>query len=179
MQYMEKTIQSRMNGQMSNIAIRCLNCRFPRRLAVREDEKTDILFRGDGSELCKEVHNASQLVWDEIGTGYMEKNYRDILAIELRSRNIPCDTERPIPLMYKGFHYGQGFVDVYIPDRLVIEIKAEKTLNVSQSIKQCKKYMSALNVKVGLIVNFPSKREYIAEDSLEFIKIDFLDFYQE
>jgi GxxExxY protein len=109
-------------------------------------------------------------IWKEIGPNYLEKNYRDALYIELFEKGIHGNTEYPLALTYKGHAYGEGYVDILIPGRLVIELKAEKSMNSMQVYRQCKKYMKSLNIHTGLVINFPKRDKF---DPLEIIKITF------
>lgn len=127
-----------------------------------------LLTNGYEDPLTIIVAKCAYTIWTEIGPNYLEKNYRDALYIELLYNNIKSNTEFPIALTHRGHAYGEGYIDILVPGKLVIELKAEKSMNSMQVYRQCKKYMKSLNIRTGMVINFPKRDKF---DPLEIIKI--------
>ena len=56
--------------------------------------------------LCKEevyaVVGAAMEVYNELGTGFLEAVYQEALEIELTDRGIPFESQKELPIHYKG-----------------------------------------------------------------------------
>ena len=94
------------------------------------------------------------------------------MSVELQDRGYTVKTEAPISIKYKTkkgkeMIVGSGKIDLYImkgSDYAVIELKtvsrilkenSKKTKEDTKEYHQLKKYLEALNVKTGVLINFP------------------------
>ena len=89
-----------------------------------------------------------------MGPGLLELVYQRCLEEELRLRGCPVERQVRLPLQYKGITLGDDLVmDLYFPDRLVVELKAvEKLLSVHEA--QLLTYLRLSKARVGLLINF-------------------------
>ncbi len=89
-----------------------------------------------------------------MGPGLLESVYQRCLEIELRLRGCPVEPQVRLPMTYKGTALGDDLVmDLYFPDRLVVELKAvEKIIPVHEA--QLLTYLRLSKVRVGLLINF-------------------------
>ena len=80
--------------------------------------------------------------------------YQHCLIKELRSRNIPVETEVPVPLFYKGqFPDKEYVIDILVDNEIVLELKAiEGILPVHEA--QTISYMKLSDKRLGLLINF-------------------------
>jgi GxxExxY protein len=92
--------------------------------------------------ICFEVHN-------QIGRFAKEKQYGNLLEELLRERNIIYLRE------YRVQQTG-NIVDFLIEDKIIIEIKAKRFI-LKQDFYQTQRYLTASNLKLGLIVNFRNR----------------------
>jgi GxxExxY protein len=85
--------------------------------------------------LTHAVIGAAIEVHREMGPGLLESVYQKCMERELRLRNLMFQAQARIPLIYKGEVLDDEFVmDLYFPDRLVVELKAvEKLLPVHEA----------------------------------------------
>ena len=67
------------------------------------------------------VHNA-------LGTGFLEKVYENALRIELLAAGMDAKQQQPIPVTYRGELVGDFYADLMIDDRLIVELKAVRSL---------------------------------------------------
>jgi GxxExxY protein len=109
------------------------------------DEATDLLARG--------VIGAAIEVHRHLGPGFLEGVYREALGVELGLRGIPFQRERRVLVDYKGFVVGEGFIDLLVGDRVVVELKAVKALAPIHDA-QAISYLKAAELELALLINF-------------------------
>ena len=102
-------------------------------------------------------------VYNELGYGFLEKVYRNALYVELVRRGFNCRKEYPIAVYYKGTSVGEYFADIVIDDRIILELKAVKTI-LPEHLAQLTNYLGATKAEVGLLLNFgptPEKKHVV------------------
>ena len=93
-------------------------------------------------------------VYKEKGCGFLEPVYQECLEIELRMQGIPFDAQKQLSLAYKGHPLTKSLVpDFFCFDQVILEIKAVSALT-DEHRAQVLNYLSAINIEVGLLVNF-------------------------
>lgn len=91
----------------------------------------------------------------EMGPGLLESVYEKCLVHELRLRDIDCEPQVRIPIVYKGQIIGADdlVMDLHFPGRLVVELKAvEKLLPIHEA--QLLTYLRLSKTRTGLLINF-------------------------
>src|SRR5690242_2720058 len=79
----------------------------------------------DKDPLTGAVIGAAIEVHREMGPGLLESVYQRCMEHELRLRGLTFDPQARLPLVYKGVTLGDDLImDIYFPDRLVVELKA-------------------------------------------------------
>jgi GxxExxY protein len=106
------------------------------------------------NELSNAIIGAAIEVHRHLGPGLLETAYQQSLARELSLRNLKFETEKPIPLNYKGINLDCAYrLDFMVEGKLILELKAvEKILPVFEA--QMLTYLKLTGCKLGLIVNF-------------------------
>lgn len=97
-----------------------------------------------------EVHNT-------LGPGFTENIYEEALAKELNSRKLKFTRQKNIKVFYKGEEIGEYKLDMVVEDKIILELKAVSAMNElfeSQLIS----YLKATGMKLGIIINFGTKR---------------------
>lgn len=109
---------------------------------------------GEYNELTHIVIGAAMDVHRELGPGLLESVYEACLIHELRLRNIKCESQINIPIIYKGQEIDKDFrIDVLVEDKIIIELKSvEKLLHIHEV--QLVTYLKLSNKKLGLLINF-------------------------
>jgi GxxExxY protein len=88
-----------------------------------------------------------------LGPGFLESVYEEAMAVELGLRQIRFERQKPIGVLYKGCPIGEGRLDFFVQDSLVVELKAaEKLLPIHQA--QVMSYLKATGYRLGLLINF-------------------------
>ncbi len=101
-------------------------------------------------EACFEVHNI-------LGPGYSEKIYEEAVSKELRNRGIGYERQKLVEIYYKGEKIGEYRLDLVLENRIILELKAVSELsNIFEA--QLLSYLKAAGMKLGILVNFGSKK---------------------
>ena len=88
-----------------------------------------------------------------LGPGFLETVYEEAMAIEFGLRGIPFERQKPISVSYKGRPIGEGRLDFFVQNSVIVELKAaEKLLPIHQA--QVMSYLKAARCRLGLLINF-------------------------
>ncbi len=104
-------------------------------------------------ELSQKIIAAAHAVHNELGQGFLEKVYKNALAIELQEAGIECDLEVPMSVSYRGRVVGEYIADIVVEDKIVVETKAVSELHSAHEV-QLVNCLKATGVQVGLLINF-------------------------
>lgn len=108
-------------------------------------------------ELARRVIGAAIRVHKHLLAGFPESVYGNALAIELAREGLAFHREYPVAVVYDGQVVGEGRVDFFVEDRLVVELKAvEAITNVHMG--QVISYLKMVKEPLGLILNFRTAR---------------------
>ncbi len=90
--------------------------------------------------------------------GFLEAVYQEALALELATRLIPFEIQRPLTIDYKGQRLLKAYVaDVVCFDQIIVELKALDALTGNHEA-QLINYLRATKSRVGLLINFGSRK---------------------
>ena len=105
-------------------------------------------------EIGRIVVDAAVAVHREMGPGLLEAVYEVVLAHELRERNLEVSRQVPVPLVYRGTRFEEGFrIDLYVQSRVIVEVKCVERLNNAHR-KQLLTYLRLTNRHLGYLLNF-------------------------
>ena len=111
----------------------------------------------EADRVAHAVIGAAIEVHRTLGTGFLEAAYEHALAVELELRRIPARRQVPVTVDYKGHTVGTGRVDLLVSGRLVVEVKAVRSL-APEHVAQLTSYLAALGRPLGLLLNFGALR---------------------
>lgn len=105
-------------------------------------------------ELSRKIIGLAIEVHRELGPGLLENVYSKCLEKEFEMNGMKCETEKEIPVYYKGQKVDCGYrIDIIVENKILIELKSvEKILPIHQA--QILTYMKLTGIKVGLLINF-------------------------
>ena len=113
--------------------------------------------------LTKTIIGCAFKVHNTLGAGFLEKVYENALRIELTRQGVQVKQQEPIRVCYEGYVVGDYYADLWVEDRVIVEVKAAQALSKAHEV-QLVNYLNATGVDVGLLLNFgPSvqvKRKY-------------------
>ncbi|HEX3357559.1 MAG TPA: GxxExxY protein [Tepidisphaeraceae bacterium] len=104
-------------------------------------------------ELAQSLIGAAIEVHKIVKPGMPENCYKLALSRELTLRGIPHQTEVSVPVIYKGERVGEGFIDILVGGKLIVELKAVESLNEVHRA-QVIAYLQATGLQLGLLINF-------------------------
>ena len=122
--------------------------------------------------MIRTIKQVAKYVYETLGAGHEEAIYRDAMSVELQDRGYTVKTEAPVSIWYttkKGREMivGSGKIDLYVTKAgkySVIELNtvsrilkenSKKTKEDTKEYHQLKKYLKALDVETGVLINFP------------------------
>jgi len=111
-------------------------------------------------ELTSKIIASAFEVYNQLGTGFLEKVYENALEVELGLRDLTVETQKEVIVSYKGIEVGLYKIDLLINGKVIVETKCCENI-VHAHRAQLINYLKATGVKVGLIINFgKSKLEF-------------------
>ena len=93
-------------------------------------------------------------VYEELGPGYSERVYHNAVEVMLREKHIPYESERIIPILFKGHVIGNLRADIIVNNETVLEFKTIRTLNDAAEL-QGQNYLRLTGLRMAYLVNFP------------------------
>ncbi|MBI2122223.1 MAG: GxxExxY protein [Candidatus Sungbacteria bacterium] len=108
------------------------------------------------AELSYKVGGILFAVHNENGRYRNEQQYCDAIENYLKLYKIKYEREKVLPISFIGEHAGRNKVDFLIEGKIILEIKAKRMLE-KHDYYQLKRYLVALNKKLGLLINFRDK----------------------
>ncbi len=113
-------------------------------------EMTDIM------QLCDWVRETSFAIHEYLAHGHMEKVYENALAHRLRKAGLDVKQQHLKRVFDEdGTELGEYYADLLVEGRLIIELKAARTL-APEHVSQILGYLRASGVEHGLLINFGS-----------------------
>lgn len=105
-------------------------------------------------DLVYQVNGAAIEVHKALGPGLLESVYHQCMQHELTLRGIRFESERKLPVTYKGLVIDTYLrMDLWVEGSLIIELKAvEKVLPIHEA--QLLTYMKLMELPLGLLINF-------------------------
>jgi GxxExxY protein len=105
-------------------------------------------------ELSGKVIGCAIEVHKNLGPGLLESAYERCLSYELTVAGLRHETQKELPIDYKGLKLDSGYrIDLIVENSVIVELKsAEKVLPIHEA--QILTYMKLAGIKVGLLINF-------------------------
>lgn len=97
-------------------------------------------------ELAKEIYTA-------LGSGHTESVYHCAMKVGLHDMALKFETERDLPVTFRGRYVGTVRADLVVENNLVIELKI--TGKIEDAEDQCRQYMKLTGIQRGLVILFP------------------------
>lgn len=104
-------------------------------------------------DISEKIIAAAYRAHNELGYGFLEKVYKNALAIELGEAGLRCSCEVPLKVLYHGKTVGEYCADMVVEDTIVVEAKAVSKLDSVHEV-QLVNYLKATGLNIGLLINF-------------------------
>ena len=117
-------------------------------------------------ELCDIVRETAFAVHCYHKHGHLEKVYENALAHRLRKAGWDVEQQQPLKVYDEdGTLIGDYYADLFIDGRLIVELKAAKTL-ADEHTAQVLGYLRASRIEHGLLMNFGASKFEIRKYAL-------------
>lgn len=100
------------------------------------------------------IHECVKEIYSTLGPGFSERVYHNAMEVILRESGVSYETERIIPIVFKGHTIGNLRADIIIEKTTVVELKSVKNIN-DVMVSQARNYLNLLNLHEAYLVNFP------------------------
>jgi GxxExxY protein len=104
-------------------------------------------------ELTHKIIGCAYNVFNELGFGFLESIYKKAMIIELAKNNLKVEAEKPLKVYYDNQILGDFYIDLYIEDKVIVELKSVQNL-VKEHEVQLVNYLKGLQKDIGLLINF-------------------------
>ena len=113
------------------------------------------------NDLCDIVRETSYAIHRYHRNGHLEKIYENALGHRLRKLGLKALQQHPLTVYDEdGTVLGEYFADVFVEDRLVVELKAVKAI-ADEHVAQILGYLKSSRIETGLLINFGAPKLYV------------------
>jgi GxxExxY protein len=111
--------------------------------------------------LCDVVRETNFAIHCYHRCGHLEKVYENALAHRLRKQGLKALQQHPLAVYDEdGTVLGEYFVDLFVEDCLIVELKACRTV-ADEHVAQIIGYLKSSRIETGLLINFGAPRLYV------------------
>jgi GxxExxY protein len=115
----------------------------------------------DAKEINMEENAIGNIVVDvavqihrDLGPGLLETVYEVVLAKELEQRGLKVERQVPVPIVYGGLRFEEGFrADMIVHGKVILELKSVEQLSKVHA-KQLLTYLKLKGAETRLCLNF-------------------------
>ncbi len=115
---------------------------------------SDLVTDATNNDLTYRIIGAAMVVHNALGPGFKEEVYERALAVELRRREIPVESQFRVEVQYEGVPVALFFLDLFVDKTVVVEVKAFAHQLTGDELAQVINYLKATQAAVGLLFNF-------------------------
>jgi GxxExxY protein len=104
--------------------------------------------------LSKVILDVAFRIHSVLGPGLFEHVYETILAHELRKQHLHVSRQVPVPIVYDGIEFEEGYrADLVVEHSVIVELKSVEAV-LSVHWKQLFTQLKLKDFRLGLIINF-------------------------
>lgn len=108
----------------------------------------------DENTISKIVLDCAFKIHTTLGSGLLEKVYKECLAYELSKEGLFVEREKAFPVIYEEVKLDCGYrVDLLVSKKVVVELKVVEDFTVEHTA-QVLTYLRLSECKLGLLLNF-------------------------
>lgn len=116
---------------------------------------TNLIHKSITDAILKAYYN----VYNELGSGFLEKVYQNSMYFELKSFGLKVEAQKQIKVYFKNQLVGDFYSDLLIEDKVIVELKATEFL-MDIHTAQIMNYLKATPIEVGMLLNFGDEPEF-------------------
>jgi len=104
-------------------------------------------------DITHKIIGCAYTVFNALGFGFLESVYKKAMVIELHNQNLAAAEEEPLKVYYESKVVGEFFVDLFVENEIIVELKSVKNLSKAHEV-QLVNYLNGLEKEIGLLINF-------------------------
>jgi GxxExxY protein len=104
-------------------------------------------------DITHKIIGCAYTVFNALGFGFLESIYKKAMVIELHNQNLAVAEEEPLKVYYEGKVVGEFFVDLFVENEIIVELKSVENLSKAHEV-QLVNYLNGLEKEIGLLINF-------------------------
>jgi GxxExxY protein len=104
-------------------------------------------------DITHQIIGAAYKVYNTLGFGFLESVYKKSMLIELKRDDLSVEDEKPLKVYYEGSVVGEFFIDLFVENEVVVELKSVKHILKEHEV-QLVNYLNGLKIEIGLLINF-------------------------
>ncbi|MFH1672760.1 MAG: GxxExxY protein [Pseudomonadota bacterium] len=104
-------------------------------------------------DITHKIIGCAYTVFNALGFGFLESVYKKAMIIELHNQNLAALEEEPLKVYYEGKVVGEFFVDLFVENEIIVELKSVENLSKAHEV-QLVNYLNGLEKEIGLLINF-------------------------
>lgn len=113
------------------------------------------------NQLCDLVRETSFAIHEYHRNGHLEKIYENALVNRLLKAGIDVKQQHPLTVYdADGTVLGEYYADLFVDNRLIIELKACRSI-ADEHMAQLLGYLKSARIHDGLLINFGAPKLYI------------------
>ena len=106
-----------------------------------------------GDSLTETIIGAAIEVHRLLGPGLLESIYEEALCHEFSLREIPCERQVEVDIIYKGLRIKGQRLDILVAKEVVVKLKSLAKLP-EVALAQTLSYLKSTDLKRALLINF-------------------------
>lgn len=116
---------------------------------------------GNINQLCDVVRERSFAIHKYHRNGHLEKVYENALVHRLSKQRLHVKQQHPLTVYDEdGAILGEYFADLFVENRLIVELKACRSVR-DEHVAQLLGYLKSARIETGLLVNFGAAKLHI------------------
>ena len=104
-------------------------------------------------DITHKIIGCAYQVFNQLGFGFLESVYKKAMVIELHNQKLAVQEEEPLKVYYEGKVVGEFFVDLFVENEIIVELKSVENLSKAHEV-QLVNYLNGLEKEIGLLINF-------------------------
>jgi GxxExxY protein len=120
-------------------------------------------------DITHKIIGCAYNVFNQLVFGFLESVYQKAMLIELSKAGFDTEAEKPLKVYYDNKVVGDFFVDLFIENEIIVELKSVKSIAKEHEV-QIVNYLNGLKKEIGLLINFSTtgvevKRKYRTDEA--------------
>ncbi len=110
------------------------------------------------TEVSRKLIGCAIEVHRNLGPGFDEAIYRKAVETELKAIDVPYETDKPYPVMYKDKQIGERTADMVVDGRFIVDLMASRGEIGGTERASLRALLRCADMELGLIINFAERR---------------------